>query len=365
MAGPRVRAERALDRVGVLDRLLWLRARFGRRDLAIFTYHRTGEVEAAGELDPGVFDTTPSDLAQQLEVLRAHATIVSLADVRRFVRGGRRPPNPVLVSFDDGYVDVETALPILRRAGVPATFFIPTAFPGAGRLFWWDRIWVLLHRARRETLELAYPTPLVLHPARALAPAARALVAAVKHTERLDLGRLWEELETAAGVTLDATEERAIASRTLLSWQAIRRLRDAGMDVQSHSHAHVVLNALTPALAREDLERSARILTDQMGEAPFAVAFPVGYELGPAHRNVAREAGFELGFTNGTGLASLDRADPFNLPRISMELGLGTAGFKALMLLGDARWARPTWIPMASNMARPEPSPASEDARTP
>jgi hypothetical protein len=40
--GLRVRLEGALDRAGMLDRLLWLRARLGRRGLAVLTYHRTG-----------------------------------------------------------------------------------------------------------------------------------------------------------------------------------------------------------------------------------------------------------------------------------------------------------------------------------
>jgi peptidoglycan/xylan/chitin deacetylase (PgdA/CDA1 family) len=258
----------------------------------------------------------------------------------------------VLVTFDDGYIDVETALPILRRAGVPATFFIPTAYPDSGRIFWWDRVWLLLRRCRRETVELAYPARLVIHPARALSAAARTLTDALKHTERLDLARLWEVLEAASGVTLDPAEERALASRTVLSWAAIRRLCDAGMDVQSHSHEHVVLNALTPDRAHEDLARSARVLRDALGEAPVAVAYPVGYELGGAHRDIARAAGFELGFTNGTGLCAIDHLDPLNVPRISMELGLGASGYKSRLLLGDARWARPRWAPVLFGSVR-------------
>src|SRR5262249_47480241 len=72
---------RVLDPAGGLARLLWLRARLGRRDLAVLTYHRVGDDD--GTLDPGLFDTTPAELGAELEVLRAHATAVSIADVRR------------------------------------------------------------------------------------------------------------------------------------------------------------------------------------------------------------------------------------------------------------------------------------------
>ena len=108
----------------------------------------------------------------------------------RFFRGRRAPPNAVLVTFDDGYADVEAAVPLLRRSGVPATFFVPTAYPDAGRLFWWDRVWITLRRTLRPSFTLAYPVRLTLSPARSLAAAARVVLDAVKRTERIDLPRL-------------------------------------------------------------------------------------------------------------------------------------------------------------------------------
>ena len=125
----------------------------------------------------------------------------------------------------------------------------------------------------------------------------------------------------------------------------MRRLRDAGMEVQSHSHEHIVLNSLSPEAAQRDLVRSARLLRDALGEEPYGVAYPVGYELTGAHRGAPGAAGFELGFTNGTGLCAPDRSDPLNIPRVSMDLGMGIAAYKARLLLGDQRWARATWVP--------------------
>jgi peptidoglycan/xylan/chitin deacetylase (PgdA/CDA1 family) len=367
-AAARLRVETALDRAGLLDRLFWLRARVGRRGLAVLTYHRTGAPKDAGELDPGVFDTTPEELATEVDILRTHATLVSLADVRRSFHGRRLPPNPVLVTFDDGYADVEAAVPVLRKAGVPATFFIVTGFPDGGRLFWWDRIWLLLRRSPRPRVELTYPTRLVVQPARALGASARAIIDAVKLTPDLDLTRFWDGLEEATGVALDAAEERALAARTLLGWSAIRRLRGAGMDVQSHSHEHLVLNALSPDAVQRDLTRSRRLLHDVLGEAPSSVAYPVGYQLSGVHRDAPSAAGFELGFTNGTGLCSPELADPFNVPRVSMDLGITVAAYKARLLLGDGRWARGPWTAASGEAAeatRPRDTlePVSAEAR--
>ncbi|APR80565.1 Hypothetical protein A7982_05912 [Minicystis rosea] len=344
--GLRARAGEALDRVGLLDRLLWLRARVGSRELAVFTYHRVGGRDAAGELDPHLFEVEPEGLAAQLDLLRAHCTVVSLADVRRFARGRRLPPNPVLVTFDDGYADGhDVALPILRRAGVPATFFIATAFPDAGRLFWWDRVWLVMRRCREVHVTLDYPCPLSLRPAEDPEGAARTVCQAIKRTPGIDLVRLFEEMEARTGVSIPAADEIRIARRTIMSWQKVRALRDAGMDVQSHSHEHLVLNTLTPDAARRDLMRSASALRDSLGGEVFGVAYPVGYTLEGALRRAPEDARFELGFTNGTGLCDTGRFDALNVPRLSMDMEIAGAEYKLRLLFGSPPRPRVALLP--------------------
>ena len=335
-SSPKRKLTSLLDRLGVLDRLLWMRARLGSSRLAVLTYHRVGEPGSAGELDPALIEVEASELEAQLAVVRTHCTIVSISDVRLFRGGKRLPPNPVLFTFDDGYADnYRLALPILRRAGVPATFFIPTAFPDGGKLFWWDRVWLLLRRCARERIELDYPRRLVLEPKASPEASARAVCGAIKRTPGLELGRLWESLDRATGVTLDKPEERALASRTIMSWSQIRELASSGMDVQSHSHDHLVLDTLTPEAAERDLARSSRVLEEAVGRRAYGVAYPVGYRIRGALRKAPVDARFELGFTNDTGLCDLPTCDPLNVPRLSMDLRDQGAAYKLKLLLGS------------------------------
>lgn len=83
---------------------------------------------------------TVAQLEQQITWLRAEGcAFVSLADVMRSTDGGAPlPVRPVLVTFDDAYVDtLELALPVLRRFEVRAVVFVPTAFVGQESS--WDR----------------------------------------------------------------------------------------------------------------------------------------------------------------------------------------------------------------------------------
>ncbi len=329
------RMARALDMLGLLDRVLWLRARLGLRTLTVFTYHRVGHPGDEGDLNRETIEVEPAELAKQIEVLEKHCTIVSLADVRRFRNGGRIPPSPVLLTFDDGYVDNHRlALPILRRAGVKATFFIPTAYPDAGRLFWWDKIALLFHRTLAETVELTYPERLTLHPRRDPAVATERVCAAIKRTPNVSMTRVWEHLEEALGCAVSGAEESEIARRTIMGWSEIRALAAAGMDVQSHSHRHIVLNTLSPTDAERDLRRSASILREAIDQPVHSVAYPVGYELSGALRRAPESAAFELGFTNDTGLCTLRSFDPFNVPRLSMDMSKVGALYKLLLALG-------------------------------
>ncbi|WP_437503467.1 polysaccharide deacetylase family protein [Sorangium sp. So ce1099] len=339
--GRRALAAGVLDTLGLLDRFLWLRAKLRLPVLSVFTYHRIAEPSDVAELDPGVAEVSAREFEEQLAVIKTHCTVVSLRDVRLLAKGRRLPPNPVMVAFDDGYQDNhDVALPLLERAGVTATFFIATEYPDSGRLYWWDRVALLMHRCRRARVEIAYPATLVLEPLRDPITAAMRVCQAIKRTSGLDIDRLWDEIERRTGVSLDRCEERALAARTIMGWKQIAALRRAGMDVQSHSHRHRVLQTLSPDEATSDLTRSRRVLSEALNEAVHAVAYPVGYSLCGAFQRAVKEAGFELGFTNNSGLCMLSSFDPLNFPRVAMDRGQIGALFKLKLLIGQRPGSR-------------------------
>src|SRR5205823_7871916 len=77
---------------------------------------------------PGVHGVTPAQLEAQLRLLATVAEFVSGQQVREAVRGtGRLPPRAILVTFDDGLREqFEHGVPVLRRLGIPAVFFVNT-----------------------------------------------------------------------------------------------------------------------------------------------------------------------------------------------------------------------------------------------
>src|SRR4051812_5087767 len=97
--------------------------RANQHKILILTYHRFSEQPKRGFTHAGA-------LAEQLEYLRGHYTIVSLSAVERhLIDGNPLPAAPAAITIDDGYADAyEIAFPILRRYRAPATLFAATDF---------------------------------------------------------------------------------------------------------------------------------------------------------------------------------------------------------------------------------------------
>lgn len=103
----------------------------------ILMYHRVGD-RAVGRPEDDVYRVTTASFAAQMELLVRQgypvvpAPALDTADV---------PPRAVVLTFDDGWdSDVGEALPILRRHGLPASFFVSPALLGQEAYLSWDGV---------------------------------------------------------------------------------------------------------------------------------------------------------------------------------------------------------------------------------
>lgn len=101
------------------------------RDLRVLAYHSISTAAGEGELTPYVID--PETFRRQLELLKANGFhFASARQALDFLGGkGSLPPRAVLVTFDDGYANLqEEAAPILKELGAPAVVFVVSAMLG-------------------------------------------------------------------------------------------------------------------------------------------------------------------------------------------------------------------------------------------
>lgn len=329
--GKRLEIARLLEASGIVRGVLSMRRIAPLPWLPVLTYHRVRQPSAAAG---GVVDATPGQFERQVAFLSRSFRFISTADLVAWLDGARLPPNPVLLTFDDGYVECVTeVLPILKRHGARATFFVSTGYVGGERPFWWDLIRQLVERSPRERLVLTYPSPLVLPLGDRWPETADRLAGVVKTRVGLDLDRFLEHVAEASGAAWPQPGGEGTAR--VMDWGQARELVDAGMEVQSHTRHHRVLHTLSPAQVVEELEGSRDDLEQHLDVRVQAIAYPVGFRVAhlPHVRAALRATGYRVGFTSGTGINPLWRGDPYDLRRVGMDLGIHDALFRAMMAL--------------------------------
>jgi peptidoglycan/xylan/chitin deacetylase (PgdA/CDA1 family) len=333
-----------LERAGVFRTVMQLRRLAPVPVVSIVTYHHIhdiAEYDTTYPYDPEVADATPRQFRHQIETLARLGTPIGMDDLVRALDGAPLPPNPMMVTFDDGYRSChDVALPILRQLGVPATFFIATSFVADRKLYWWERIALALRNARRLRATIAYPRRITID-ARDRS-ARRTLDDVVKNTRSLDVERFLAELFRALEVEWSPAIEAAHADKLIMTWDQVRALARAGMAIESHTRHHRVLETLDADALRDELAGSRADLERAIGRAPRALAFPVGRRISDLSiRRAVAEAGYRIAVSNSGGVNSIWPAalravlpfDPLAMDRIAMERSMSDAMFKTLLAI--------------------------------
>jgi peptidoglycan/xylan/chitin deacetylase (PgdA/CDA1 family) len=324
-----------LHRAGALKAMMQLRRLApGPSTVSALTYHHIADDDPAYPYDPGVADATPQQFRRQMEMLARYGTPIGVDELIRALEGAPLPKNPVMVTFDDGYRSChDIALPILRAVGMRATFFVATGYINDRKLYWWERIAICLSQARIASATITFPATVEV---KSKDPRTQRMLAdLIKDTPNLDIKRFLDELCAAFGVEWNDDIEAMHTNNLIMSWDHVRALSRAGMDVESHSRWHRVLQTLDDGLLGDELAGSKRDLESQLGRPCRAIAYPVGRRI--AHvkriRDAVLAAGYRLGMSNASGasriwsgsLGEMLPCDPFDIRRVSTDRTMSDA----------------------------------------
>jgi len=273
-------------------------------------------------IDPTwAFDGTSPEVARrkfasQVRFLRRWATVVPLRSALEDLAAGRPlPRRAVALTFDDGYLDNATvAAPVLRDAGLPATFFLVPGFLSDTSRVWWEELgWAFAH-ATAPVLDWdgeRYDTS---------TPAARRTVAAsvadsLKLIDRSDREAAVTELRGRL-----AAEGPEPPARQFMDWDEARRLVEHGHDVGSHTCAHPILSRETDAAQAAELTDSRRALEAHFDRPVDVLAYPNGraQDYTAATLDLVREAGYAYAVTTHPALAN-PGSSAIEIPRILVD----------------------------------------------
>jgi peptidoglycan/xylan/chitin deacetylase (PgdA/CDA1 family) len=294
---------RSLEVLGILA--LWERSAKG---VPVLAYHGVTLGKDEGALGNRRRLHVPARrFEEHLRFLTSRWHPIRLSELRAHLVDGRTiPKRSVVITFDDGYRNVlSVALPILRRFSVPATLFVLTA-ERPSRL-WMDRLESALEKT--ELKEFHWDgAHIPLDSAKARARAVATLAAPLQSLGPERESKLQEILQGLQVVVSPPDDDR-----DLLTWEEVRTVRGAGLEIGSHADAHEPLTSAPPEAVHERLLQSRTRLEAELGSGPYPLAYPYG-SWTPAVRASAESAGFSCALTTDAGLNRPD-TDPFLLRR--------------------------------------------------
>lgn len=280
------------------------------RCLSILMYHRV--LPQPDPLFPSEVDA--ARFGAQMALLARSFNVLPLAEAAGRLREGRLPPRALAITFDDGYADNhDIALPILRKHGLSACFFVATSFLDGGRM-WNDTVIECVRLSRRDAVDLA-PFGLGRFPLGS--PAQRraaidALLGVIKYqTVEQRVGSI-EQLRALC----DPAE---LPDDLMMRSDQVRGLHAQGMEIGAHTVRHPILCTLDADSARREMLDSRRQLENLVDASVTLFAYPNGrpdQDYVAAHVAIARDLGFEAAVTTAVGV-STSGADLHQLPRFT------------------------------------------------
>ena len=278
-----------------------------RGRLSVLIFHRVAAESdelLPDEIDARQFDRILGWVGRWFQVLPLDKALQQLTS-------GTLAPRAAAITFDDGYLDNHAvALPLLRRHGMPATFFIATDFLDGGMMFN-DAIIASIRDTRRATLDLV-PLGLGVLPVSTVEQRRDALhrvIAAVKYLDRVERDRAVQALNQAAGT--------APAGDPMMKRRHLADLLSAGMAIGAHTCSHPILSRLADPLALREIRDSKHRLETELGVEVPLFAYPngrPGTDYTAAHAGMVRACGFRGAMSTAPGAAS-QASDVFQMPR--------------------------------------------------
>lgn len=279
--------------------------------LPILMYHRV--VERPDPLQEDIHLAKVMDT--QFDTLRRFFKVLPLDEAAEMLASGRLPPRAVSITFDDGYRDNhDIALPLLKKHGLSATFYVASGFLNGGMIFN-DVLIETIRRAPTGRFDLGIEgiEPVELSDLASRVAAVGRLMGGMKY---LPPGRR-EALSQALLDKLGADAPRSL----MMTDDHVRAMHLAGMGIGGHTSSHVILSKMTPEAALADILADREAISTLINQPPSSFAYPngkPGVDYQTEHARMVESVGYRNAVSTHSAVGTR-QAKPFELPRFVLN----------------------------------------------
>lgn len=246
---------------------------------------------------------TVSEFRSQMQYIKNHYQVVALKDLinNKLIKSTK--PRAV-ITFDDGYANnFIYALPILSEYEIQATIFIATSHIGTKKLFWWDRMHLVMQTQKKDI-----PADWTAH---------------LKKLPNNQINKELDHLFSTLGIQEKTTETPE--SYRSLTPDEVRLLISSGLiDIGSHTHNHEIILNLSDSEINQTLALSVETL-NKLGANTKLFAAPNGDYL-DSQIPILIKHGFECCLSTKDDLWD-PRKHNFRIPRCPVGRGTSFSRF--------------------------------------
>jgi peptidoglycan/xylan/chitin deacetylase (PgdA/CDA1 family) len=296
-----------------------------RSTFNILAYHRIA-TPGSRDLSPALIDAYPADFEAQMRYVAEHYSVLSSWDIVRALREHfTLPKRALVITFDDGYTCFrDTAMPILRRLGLPVTLFVATAFTGSpGTRFRWDAIYHALANTELHEVALRGVGRFPLSGAQKRMETYDRIVAALERTDERQAALMTERL-------LEQCKVEPSSAVHLLGWDDVKELHEEGVAVGPHSRRHPILSKISAERVDEEVAGSWADLQEHLARPLPLFCYPNGqpHSISGRARQAVKAAGMAGAVTMIPDRNVLGSTDPFMMRRIGAVGGESFTRFR-------------------------------------
>jgi len=274
------------------------------------------------------------DFNEQLNYLSKHYVFVTAEDcINAIYNNGDLPSNPVLLTFDDGYIDHFTEVfPILKKLGIKGVFFPPSKAVQENKVLSVNKIHFILASVKNSKVLLndIYES-----------------LDSNRHLYNLNSNKYYFELLTCNLYGFDNKEitfikrilqkeldkklresiidklfkkyvtydEESFANELYMNISQIEHMIGHGMHIGGHGHEHCWLNTISPKEQEADIDASLVFLKKiGIDSNNWIMCYPYG-GYNKSLIEILKKKNCKLAFTVNKGIAKMNKKNALTLER--------------------------------------------------
>lgn len=269
---------------------------------------------------------------QQLDYFIKNFSVVTMEEVIDSITGSYNlPPNPILLTFDDGYIDhYKYVFPLLKKKHIQGSFYVPSNIIKNRIVLDVNKIHFILACSTIDRiikdiyneLDICRSRGFHIKPTdeiyKELAIPNRWDSGEVIFVKRLLQTYLPEELRSnivgKLFVKYIGVSEKQFSDDLYVNMNQIKEMKNEGMHFGLHGDKHVWLNNLSQNEMEEDIKESLEFYKDVIDSKYLTINYPYG-GYNEEVLKYARDIGCKLGFSVEGRCVDIDRDNPLIYPR--------------------------------------------------